>query len=273
MLSFDLRKPGRHEHSASASKARPVRSERVPTQSALSRSMALAGPSSANLQKIDGEKGDSARGTNALSTIVSHGTSAGGTRLDGSTQARMESSFGHDFSGVRVHTDQQAGESASVLGASAYTVGQDIVFASGSYKPQSASGQRLLAHELTHTIQQSDRSSGSMVQRDLTGLLGPPGWETLKSIFAPEKTPGAQMGAVTGCMRHRGMCIGTCLYENGKLGICRPKGATCECGKRMVENPPAMAEEAPSVAQIIALMAISGLLESTILAGLIPLPI
>ena len=62
---------------------------------------------------------------------------------------------GHDFSRVRVHAGPVAAESARALGARAYTVGHDIVFAAGQYSPRSENGRRLLAHELTHTLQQS----------------------------------------------------------------------------------------------------------------------
>ena len=62
---------------------------------------------------------------------------------------------GHPFNGVRVHTDAQAAESARAVGALAYAVGNNLVFGSGQYAPETSGGQRLLAHELTHTLQQS----------------------------------------------------------------------------------------------------------------------
>ncbi|MBE9180041.1 DUF4157 domain-containing protein [Oculatella sp. LEGE 06141] len=66
----------------------------------------------------------------------------------------MESRFNQDFSRVRLHTDAQADASAQAVNALAYTVGQDIAFAKGQYKPQTLEGQKLLAHELVHTLQQ-----------------------------------------------------------------------------------------------------------------------
>jgi hypothetical protein len=66
----------------------------------------------------------------------------------------MESQLGHDFSDVRVHTDVGASESARSVNAQAYTVGSDVVFQSGSYQPDSPTGQHMLAHELTHVVQQ-----------------------------------------------------------------------------------------------------------------------
>jgi len=77
-----------------------------------------------------------------------------GQALDASTRSFMEPRFGQDFSSVRVHTDGKAAESASAVGARAYTVGRDVVFGAGEYSPASPVGQQLLAHELAHTIQQ-----------------------------------------------------------------------------------------------------------------------
>ncbi|HEX4004732.1 MAG TPA: DUF4157 domain-containing protein [Acidobacteriaceae bacterium] len=74
--------------------------------------------------------------------------------LDEATQRLMESRIGFDFSKVRIHTDAQAAESAKSVHALAYTVGNDIVFSAGRYAPASSEGQRLLAHELTHVVQQ-----------------------------------------------------------------------------------------------------------------------
>ena len=78
----------------------------------------------------------------------------GGSPLDASTQTSMESSFGQDFSDVRVHTDGQASKSAEAVGANAYTVGSDIVFRSGHFDAASPTGQRTIAHELSHVVQQ-----------------------------------------------------------------------------------------------------------------------
>jgi len=79
-----------------------------------------------------------------------------GAPLDSGTRSSMESRFGHDFSQVRIHHDESAAASAHDVGARAYTVGQDVVFGSGHYAPQTPTGEHLLAHELAHTIQQRD---------------------------------------------------------------------------------------------------------------------
>lgn len=78
----------------------------------------------------------------------------GGAPLDESTRSTMESSFGQDFSDVRVHTDSKASASAEAVGANAYTVGSDMVFRSGHFDASSPTGQRTIAHELTHVVQQ-----------------------------------------------------------------------------------------------------------------------
>jgi len=78
----------------------------------------------------------------------------GGSPLDEGTRTSMESSFGQDFSDVRVHTDTKASQSAESVGANAYTVGNDIVFRSGHFDASSPTGQRTIAHELSHVVQQ-----------------------------------------------------------------------------------------------------------------------
>ncbi|NTV63526.1 MAG: DUF4157 domain-containing protein [Oscillochloris sp.] len=79
----------------------------------------------------------------------------GGQALDGGVGIQMERAFGADFSGVRVHTGNQADALNQTLSARAFTVGQDIFFRDGEYSPGSASGRELLAHELTHVVQQT----------------------------------------------------------------------------------------------------------------------
>ena len=77
-----------------------------------------------------------------------------GQALNDDTRVGMEQRLGSNFSQVRVHTDARAAQSARAVDALAYTVGRDVVFGEGRYAPHSASGQRLLAHELAHVVQQ-----------------------------------------------------------------------------------------------------------------------
>jgi hypothetical protein len=80
----------------------------------------------------------------------------GGAPLSGTARAFFEPRFGRDLASVRVHTGPAAAESARQLGAESYTFGRQIVFAAGRYAPESNGGKRLLAHELTHVVQQGD---------------------------------------------------------------------------------------------------------------------
>ena len=89
--------------------------------------------------------------TSPVLEVVGRG---GGEPLDSGTRGRMEQTFGTDLSNVRVHTGTKAAASATAVQARAYTVGEEIVFGPGQYQPGSASGQRTLAHELTHVVQQ-----------------------------------------------------------------------------------------------------------------------
>ncbi len=79
---------------------------------------------------------------------------SGGTPLPETVRSFFEPRFGHDFSRVRIHADRRADEAARAVNARAFTSGRDIVFAAGQYAPDAQAGQRLLAHELTHVVQQ-----------------------------------------------------------------------------------------------------------------------
>jgi hypothetical protein len=86
--------------------------------------------------------------------IVDEVLRSSGQPLDRSSREFFEDRFGHELGRVRVHHDARAAESAQAVNAQAYTSGQDVVFAAGKYDPSSLDGKRLLAHELTHVIQQ-----------------------------------------------------------------------------------------------------------------------
>src|SRR5215218_5815795 len=74
--------------------------------------------------------------------------------LEPNVRAQMESRLGHAFNHVRIHSDGKAGAAARSVNALAYTVGNDVVFGAGKFAPGSSDGDLLLAHELTHVIQQ-----------------------------------------------------------------------------------------------------------------------
>jgi hypothetical protein len=101
------------------------------------------------------------RGSNRLDSYVgSLGTS--GQPLPESSRQFFEPRFGQDFSNVRLHTDSVAAKSAQSINALAYTTGNNIVFNSGQYSPDSDSGKKLMAHELTHVVQQKSAANGQI---------------------------------------------------------------------------------------------------------------
>jgi len=88
-----------------------------------------------------------------------------GTPLDPSTRAFMETRFAQDFGDVRLHSDAKAAESARAVNALAYTVGSDVVLGDGQHSPQTTAGRKVLAHELTHVVQQSSGLNRNVLQR------------------------------------------------------------------------------------------------------------
>ncbi|HEX4610558.1 MAG TPA: DUF4157 domain-containing protein, partial [Urbifossiella sp.] len=88
-----------------------------------------------------------------------------GQPLDTTTRGFFEPRFGRDLSSVRVHTDPAAADSAAAVQARAYTVGPHITFADGQFAPVTGAGRALLAHELTHVIQQNSTRPPSLIQR------------------------------------------------------------------------------------------------------------
>ncbi len=91
----------------------------------------------------------------AVPPVVTDVLNSAGQPLNVDTRHLMETRIGHDFSKVRVHTDEKAAQSARSVNALAYTSGHHVVFASGQYSPDTRTGQKIIAHELTHVVQQS----------------------------------------------------------------------------------------------------------------------
>ncbi|MGK9169295.1 DUF4157 domain-containing protein [Inquilinus limosus] len=139
-----------------------------------------------------------------------------GQSLDASTRVFMEPRFGRDFSHVRVHTDQSAGISARAIDAQAYTVGRDIVFGPGRYRPDTLDGRTLIAHELTHVVQQgrsgpslqtyrvgaadtaAEREAGEVSQLVGAGAAAPPIGRSADRGTIQRATGGAIGGGVAG---------------------------------------------------------------------------
>ncbi|WP_051563778.1 eCIS core domain-containing protein [Enterovibrio calviensis] len=105
------------------------------------------------------------RQTSSVPAAVHQTLRKPGALLDSQTRSFMEPRFGADFSQVRIHTDDDAAKSANSINARAYTVGSQVVFGAGQYRPQTDVGRRLIAHELTHVMQQQSSFSSGVIQR------------------------------------------------------------------------------------------------------------
>lgn len=90
-------------------------------------------------------------------SLIQEVLQAPGRQLDKEVRRYMEPRFGYSFEHVKIHTDFKAAQSANAINAKAYTSGNNVVFASGKYNPNSTNGKKLIAHELTHVLQQGKR--------------------------------------------------------------------------------------------------------------------
>jgi Domain of unknown function (DUF4157) len=148
--------------------------------------------------------------------LVTPTVSSSGASLDARTRARMEERFGYDFSRVRVHADAPAAASAQAVGATAYAVGQHVAFAQHAYAPDTESGDKLLAHELAHVVQQNTASlpptgalklpTGSSAEREADAMaaraihaerLSPPAGRPLSALArgSSRRASGGRVGA------------------------------------------------------------------------------
>ncbi|MEE3718764.1 DUF4157 domain-containing protein [Tumidithrix elongata RA019] len=93
-----------------------------------------------------------------------------GQPLDPKLQAKMGQAMGADFSSVKVHTDSQSDQLNQSIQAKAFTTGRDVFFRQGAYDPNSRNGQELIAHELTHVVQQRSHQSPKSVQQDQVAI-------------------------------------------------------------------------------------------------------
>jgi hypothetical protein len=171
-------------------------------------------------------KGDAAGGMQAPASV--HETiGAPGQPLDAGTRGFMEARFGHDFGGVRVHTDGKAAESTRAVGAHAYTVGQSIAFAEGRYAPGTNSGNLLLAHELAHVVQQGQAEAAPVLQRQCDKneehFRSAPNF-CLDTSFSPSTHPGKN-------------CYREIVPRSGWLD-CPPGSHVCFDSQGQCENSP-----------------------------------
>ncbi len=122
--------------------------------------------------------------------IVQEVLGSPGHSLDAATRAYFEPRFGHDFGRVRIHSDSRAAESAQAVNALAYTVGNHISFGAAGYHPQSREGRQLMAHELAHVVQQSQRGDAI--------AAGESHFEAEADRAASEVTSASKRPALTG---------------------------------------------------------------------------
>jgi Domain of unknown function (DUF4157) len=137
---------GRGPRPSSAESASGVTSEHA----AVLRLQRTAG--NAAVAQLLGDRGHQEEEPSPVLDVIGSG---GGQPLEPATRSLMEAHMGHSFGDVRVHTDTRATESARAVNAQAYTVGTNVVVQSDRYRPGTPEGDRLLAHELTHVVQQA----------------------------------------------------------------------------------------------------------------------
>lgn len=149
----------------------------------------------------------------AAPPVVREALDAPGRPLEAGTRDFMESRFGHDFSRVRIHDDARADASSRALNAAAFTVGRDIVFRAGRYEPGTAAGRRLIAHELTHVLQQGAAGCGPRLQRQPEQEAGTPGEEAKKPERPVENCPFPSDFADASAAGSNMMCVSSSAFE------------------------------------------------------------
>ncbi len=106
-----------------------------------------------------------------------------GQPMSENSKSFFEPRFGQDFSGVKIHTDENAAKSAQSINALAYTSGNNIVFNSGQYSPESDSGKKLMAHELTHVVQQGGAQQRVSTKSNSNTVYRKDGWTDANSKY------------------------------------------------------------------------------------------
>ena len=140
---------------------------------------------------------------------------SGGHPLGESERSFFEPRFGYDFSGVRIHNNSQASSLARSINALAFTVGQNVVFGDGQYKPNSPEGKKLLAHELTHVVQQNDLVKPKRAAHKETGSSS----DIKKRVTVPK-------------VQRRLVAFGTLADVNALLGLLGPRAGLTSQIKR-----------------------------------------
>jgi hypothetical protein len=156
-------------------------------------------------------------------TSVSAPGLGGGAPLDAGARSFFEPRFGDSFENVRVHTDDAAARSAEAMGARAFTLGRDIAFGAGEYQPGTSEGQKLIAHELTHVLQQSPADHIQPKHADdlsITRGMGPAINRRCVAGLFPRFScclPGRSWSSV-GTQAHQQLQVGAGLLNPGTIG-------------------------------------------------------
>ena len=141
--------------------------------------------------RIQRFSGQSNGQVDAAPASVDHALAGTGRPLEPTLRQDMEQRFGHDFSRVRVHSGMAAEQSTQDVNAHAYTVGHNIVFGAGQFAPGTHEGRRLIAHELTHVIQQNGRSAATIQRKE---RIGEHNWTRVTKITVVSKAVGEGRG-------------------------------------------------------------------------------
>ncbi len=134
-----------------------------------------------------------------------------GTKLNNGLKNSFESKFGENFQNVKIHNNSRSHQLASEINAKAFTLGEDIYFNEGEYQPGSREGKHLLAHELTHVVQQNNNVSPMLIQRKCDT-------KSAKRFYKKSKI-GKTIKWTTGLVEELYKVVGTdnkALYENAK---------------------------------------------------------
>jgi Domain of unknown function (DUF4157) len=196
----------------------------------------VAAPSSEVIQR----EATSDTGQNIVTSLETAGT---GQSLDGSTRSFLEPKFGHDFANVKIHADGHADQMSKAVNARAFTTGQDVFFKQGEYKPNSAEGMHLLAHELTHTIQQSRGAvSGTSIGDGLAISDPNDAFEQEASVVADRVARGEQVrvGQATSGVVQRSVDTGQMVLQRdpNPAPPAAPAPTTGTGVKHTFETPP-----------------------------------
>lgn len=182
------------------------------------------------LQRKEDEQNEEAP---AVTNLVSETLNSSGEPLDKNSQTFMENRFGYDFSNVRIHTNSLATKSANSINALAYTSGNNIVFNEGQFRPNTDNGKKLLAHELTHVVQQnSGKVSRKVIQRQFSG--------TCESML---RSPSTERG-LSGNAVHAAILADFTTRVPGAIGIAIPGASAAPlrsqglCGEDATEIVP-----------------------------------